>query len=400
MGCRPLLLELIAWAIALPISGSLVIFLAETTFGIPSAHSRKRSTPTVVRVVLLMPAHNEAGSIAMIIAKLGPILSESVSLLVVADNCTDATAQIARDAGATVIERTDALQRGKGFALAFGRDHLRADPPDCVIVFDADCESEPASIVALAAEAMARNAPVQACYLMQPDRTATPMVQISNFAFWLKNRVRQRGSARLGAAAILTGTGMAFPYALFAEARLATSNIVEDLGLGIDLTKAGFPPVYLDQAKVWSAAAGHDDTLAQRTRWEHGFIAMARRHGLGSIGYALRHGNWKIAMLGAHLLVPPLTLLMTTGVVALVILAALCWLGGPLAPLWLLSALLTGAILAIFVAWAKEGQPWLAPKTLLMLPFYVAWKIPVFLKLVRAPQTQWNRTERSGQDID
>lgn len=392
--------DLIAWAIALPPAISLVIFLAETSFGLPSVRKPTRVTNELARIVLLMPAHDEARSIAEIIGKLTPILSDSISLLVVADNCSDATAQIARDAGAKVIERNDAARRGKGFALAFGRDHLRADPPACVIVFDADCESDPASIAALAAEALARNAPVQACYLMQADRATSPMVQISNFAFWLKNRVRQRGSARLGAAAILTGTGMAFPWALFADARLATSNIVEDLGLGIDLTKAGFPPVYLDQAKVWSAAAGHEDTLAQRTRWEHGFVAMARRHGFGSLGYAVKHGSWKMAMLGAHLLVPPLTMLVTVGAVALLILAALCWAGASPAPFWLLSALMLGAILAILAAWLKEGRPWLAPKTLLMLPFYVAWKIPVFLKLVRAPQTQWNRTERAAQDND
>ena len=60
-------------------------------------------------------------------------------LLVVADNCTDHTAAVARAAGAEVLERRDAERRGKGYALAAGVDTLRAGPPDVVVIVDADC---------------------------------------------------------------------------------------------------------------------------------------------------------------------------------------------------------------------------------------------------------------------
>lgn len=58
----------------------------------------------------------------------------------VADNCTDDTARLASAAGAEVIERHDALLRGKGYALDFGVRHLAQQPPDVVIVVDADCQ--------------------------------------------------------------------------------------------------------------------------------------------------------------------------------------------------------------------------------------------------------------------
>ena len=60
-------------------------------------------------------------------------------LLVVADNCTDDTAAVAAAAGAEVIARNDPEKIGKGYALEWGLQHLSADPPDIVIVIDADC---------------------------------------------------------------------------------------------------------------------------------------------------------------------------------------------------------------------------------------------------------------------
>ena len=98
-----------------------------------------------------------------------------------------------------------------------------------MIIFDADCETASASIRDLSRHSLKLGLPVQARYVMRADRTASPILQISNFAFWLKNAVRQRGINRMGGAALLTGTGMAFPWTLFEKLPLATSKIVEDL---------------------------------------------------------------------------------------------------------------------------------------------------------------------------
>ena len=226
------MIALLSWAVAAPPILALAIFLAETLLGTvrlkPRSLSGKHPTTTI-----LMPAHNEALIIEETIERLVPLLSENVRLLVVADNCSDATAQLVRQAGQDVIERTDPARRGKGYALAFGRDHLKLDPPECVIVFDADCQTDAESIAALAKVCVAEDVVVQARYILEPDLSVSPKVQISNFAFWVKNVVRQRGAHRLGGAAILVGTGMAFPWHIFANAPLATANIVEDLALGI-----------------------------------------------------------------------------------------------------------------------------------------------------------------------
>ena len=80
------------------------------------------------RVAVLVPAHNESVNVLPTIACLRRQLGARDRLLVIADNCQDDTAELARAAGAEVVERQHAELRGKGYALAFGVDHLRAAP--------------------------------------------------------------------------------------------------------------------------------------------------------------------------------------------------------------------------------------------------------------------------------
>ena len=104
-------------------------------------------------LVVLMPAHDEAEIIESMVTQALRVMPAGARLLVVADNCKDDTAARARSAGAEVIERTNLELRGKGYALAHGVDHMRAAPPDVVVVFDADCVAAPGSLAAIAIEA-------------------------------------------------------------------------------------------------------------------------------------------------------------------------------------------------------------------------------------------------------
>jgi cellulose synthase/poly-beta-1,6-N-acetylglucosamine synthase-like glycosyltransferase len=391
------MITFLAWCLAIPPIISLTLFSLECLLGL----AREKPVSAgggAPKTLLLMPAHNESATIAETLKRLKPILQDQLGLLVVADNCSDDTADIARAHGVDVIERIAPDARGKGYALAFGRDHLQKMPaenrPECIIVFDADCESDARSMAILSEYCITRDVVVQAHYVLAADRQAKPMVQISNFAFWMKNVIRQRGGKRLGAAALLTGTGMAFPWPLFAKLPLATSNIVEDLGLGIYLTHMGKAPVYLDQAVVQSVAASEQATLGQRTRWEHGFIAMARQHGIKALFEGMKRGNRKLFQLGLHLMVPPLAMLFAAAGAALIAIAALAFLSGNLYPFGALLLSLTLAALAVVFAWYLGGRPWLSPGAFLKLPFYMLWKIPVFLRLVRGDNPGWNRTER------
>ena len=330
-----------------------------------------------------MPAHNEESTIGGVLEKLKDILNGRVRLLVVADNCTDETARIVRSCGYDVIERQNVSARGKGYALDFGREFLRQDPPECVVIFDADCETDSASIRDLSRHSLKLGLPVQARYVMRADRTASPIVQISNFAFWLKNAVRQGGVNRMGGAALLTGTGMAFPWTLFEKLPLATSNIVEDLALSIYLTETGSASVYLDQALVTSAAAGQQATLSQRTRWEHGFLAMAREYSLKALWQGVTGFNRKLFQLGLHLTVAPITFLFSVSAMVAVVTGMIGIFTENYMPFLSIAVMLLIATFTVFAAWVSGGKNWLAGQVLRKLPLYILWKVPVYLKLVK-----------------
>src|SRR3546814_77955 len=155
-----------------------------------------------------------AAGIAATVEALSAV-APGAQILVVADNCDDATAAEARKAGADVVERHDPDRRGKGFALAFGREELAGSPPDVVIVVDADCRLGDGSAERLAARAMVGGRAVQAANLLTAGKDASPLVAVSNFAMLVKNIIRARGLVRLGGGALLFGTGMAFSWSLF-----------------------------------------------------------------------------------------------------------------------------------------------------------------------------------------
>ena len=390
------LLTAFAWLLVLVIALPLAVLAMELVAGLWPAR-RKPSSVSDCMAAVLIPAHDEAGGIGGTLAALREVAPPGTRILVVADNCSDQTAQLARENGAEVVERRDPARRGKGFALACGRDHLAANnPPQVVIVLDADCRLAPGSIAALCRDALARNVPAQAINLISPDPEAAPMVQISSFAMVVKNLFRSRGMQRLGGAALLTGTGMAFPWPLFARADLATGSIVEDLSLGIEMTRAGRAPYLVEDAHVRSAPAAMRDALQQRQRWEHGFLDTLKRRALPVLADGLKRGSLRDVLLGLHLLVPPLALLLTFAAVVLAVLFAFSLIGASILPLIALGGLLALALSLVAIAWVIGGRPFLAGRALLRAPFYILWKLPIYAGFLKKPQASWTRTPRQN----
>ena len=372
-----------------------LFFLVEVLAGLPGLRpARFEASPA--SAVIVVPAHHEAEVIGETLRLLKSSLSPGMRVLVIADNCTDSTAEVARAMGVDVLERNDTERRGKGFALAFAADHLRSDPPDIFVVMDADCAIDRPSLQALVEGAHAAGGPAQAVNLLRPDRSAPPLVQLSNFAFVLKNLVRQRGLQRLAGRVHLTGTGMAMPFELFHISGDTRSSIVEDLALGLDLADAGHPPKLIGNAFVWSGSASEQGTLVQRRRWEGGFLATALRQGPKEAWHGLVRGKPRAILAGLDLMVPPLALFALLNVAALLIAAALVFVSGAAWwPVIVQLVLLALALVAVLVAWAREGRDFISLGVLARLPLYVLWKVPMYLGLARrGTPKEWLRTGR------
>ncbi|RYF47234.1 MAG: glycosyltransferase, partial [Comamonadaceae bacterium] len=173
------------------------------------------------RYVVLMPAHDEADIIEAAVKQTLLSIGGQGRLLVIADNCVDATATLARAAGAQVVERHHASERGKGFALAYGVAQLADDPPDVVVILDADCKAEAGAIDLLVAQAQSRLRPIQGRYDMLPPHGAGLKQRMAAFAWDFRSRIRAEGFRRVGLPCQLMGSGMAFPWSLMQRVSLA-----------------------------------------------------------------------------------------------------------------------------------------------------------------------------------
>lgn len=364
-----------------------------------AGRARAPAFPAAVRprLAVLMPAHDEALLIQRSVAAVLPQLQPGDRLLVVADNCSDDTAALARAAGAEVIERKDAQRRGKGYALDFGRSHLAADAPELVIILDADCEPGELALQRLAETCAASGRPTQALYLMRAPAGAGLKLRIAEFAWRVKNRLRPAGWAALGLPCQLMGSGMAFAWRDLAAIELASGHLVEDLKMGLDLCRLGRPPLFCPQAQVVSDFPVSEEGLAsQRTRWEHGHLGVILAEVPRLLAESVRRGDRALLALTLDLLVPPLALLTLLVLLALSLAGFWLLLGGQGAPLALAFVLALAMGGTVLLAWWRCGRDLLALGTLLYTPVYVLKKIPLYLGFVVKRQVEWVRSRRDA----
>lgn len=361
-------------------------------WGAPLLDVNIKSTP---RVAVLIPARNESAGLATMLNALLPELPSNAQAIVIADNCSDATAQIARELGVTVLERNDSARIGKSYALAYGIAYLAANPPEVVICLDADCFTTAGTLAHLACVAYATGRPVQAVYLLDAPPHARPTQLVSAFAFRVKNLVRPSGLARLRSACMLTGSGMAFPWAVLYSVPLVSDKLAEDVWLTIELA-AQNQYVLLDaEARVFgtmpTSARG---AQAQRTRWEHGHLENIL-HGVPLlIRAAWQQKKLAPLELMLDLAVPPLSLLLIIWLLVFCAGLGSSVLGAGNLPLAMSS--LAGLLLisAIAAAWSKYGREQIPLTVLFSVPLYVLFKLPLYGAFLVRRQHLWERSER------
>jgi len=387
------------------LSGSVIaavpvaIFLFETIAAMSVGKRALEPAPnqtTRDRVGVLIPAHDEEDTLPAMILKIRPQLRDGDRLLVVADNCSDGTAVLAEGLGAEVVVRTDPANRGKGFALDCGIRHFAGDPPEIVVVIDADCALSDLAIDRLAETCRATNRPVQALYLMLSGPGATQATRFREFACRVKNWIRPRGLSLVGLPCQLMGTGMAFPWELIAGANLATGALVEDLKLGLELAAEGHPPVFCPAAVVTSEFPATDEgSRSQRLRWEQGHLGLIAAEIPGFLANAIRRRNVNLLVLALDAAVPPLSLLSMT-VVFFLLLGAGAWRMGMGSTAFVISLIaIIGLTVATISCWLKVGRDLLPPMSAFSIAGAILTKIPFYCRiLIQRNRSGWVRTDR------
>ncbi len=347
------------------------------------------------RVAVVVPAHDESRAITRTVETIVTQMPPGGRLLVVADNCTDNTADLAAAAGAEVVVRRDARRIGKGYALDHGTRALRSDPPDVVVFIDADCRVEANALGTLAERCAMTGHPVQARYAMLSPPSAGPIDRLSRFAWLVKNDMRPSGAANMGWPCQLMGTGMALPWDLVCRVDLANGHLAEDQKLGADLALVGRAPIFCREALVTSRfPVGRDGRRTQRTRWEHGHLAVMQAYIPPLIAAAVRTRSPALLAFALDLCVPPLSLLAlllaSTELLNLLLLVTT----GAGGLFWISSisiALLTGSLA---LAWRRGGRAVVSLRDLCMTPAYCFGRIPSLLRFFVRRQVEWIRTDR------
>lgn len=389
------LLVVLSILLAIPV---LVLFIQAVMASTAPVTRINKTRADRVKIVVLVPAHNEESVISETIIALKAQLREGDRLVVIADNCSDDTAAIAIDLDAEVVNRTDEEKRGKGYALDFGINHIKQDdkPPEVVVVIDADCIVLEDCLDGLATQCIQTGRPAQAVYLMKSDSDKLGQ-KIAEFAWIVKNQVRSLGYFNLGLPCQLTGTGMAFPYHLIVEADLANADLVEDMKLGIDMARKGHSPLLCPGATVLSRFPSEERGISsQRTRWEHGHLGTILSDGPSLLTLAIKKSDFKLLAMALDLMVPPLALLSILLTVALALSGIFYLLSDNNLPF--LINLGAGILFTLSVLLALKGfaRHVLSLKDLLGVPVYIARKIPLYFRFLTRRQKDWIRTDRDG----
>jgi cellulose synthase/poly-beta-1,6-N-acetylglucosamine synthase-like glycosyltransferase len=352
--------------------------------------------PRSRRIAVLIPAHNESAGLQPTLEDVKSQICESDRLIVVADNCTDDTAEVAARLGAEVTVRHDLTKIGKGYALDWGLSFLTDNPPYIVIIIDADCRLQAGTIDRLAEVCANTQQPVQSLYLMTAPEGSAINHQVAEFAWRVKNLVRPLGLNALGLPSQLVGSGMAFPWKVIAAADLSSGSIVEDLKLGLELAAAGHPAVFCPQALITSTfPASADGTQQQRQRWEHGHVALILTRAPALFYQAVRRKDIRLLALVLDLLVPPLSLLGIL-LIAMTALAGLAALLG-MSPMALILSVtcLVGTLAATMLAWFTHGRDLLPQHSLGLILSYVLSKIPIYSGAAFGRRvSRWIRADR------
>lgn len=391
-------LEIILSGLVFVLLVPVTVLFVQVLMALPAHRHSAMPTGRRPSVAVVVPAHDEASGIADTLATIVRQLVTGDRLIVVADNCTDETAVVARASCADVIERKDEKRRGKGYALDFAVRFLARDPPEVVIIIDADCIVGSETIDRLARVCTGTARPVQALYLTHSAEGARLNTRIAEFACLVKNMVRPLGSQRLRLPCQLMGTGMALPWLAISTTNLASGHIVEDLLLGVDLARTGLPPQFCPEATIKSLFPTSTEGLrSQRARWEHGHLGMVIDYAPRLLIEAIATGNWMSMALVIDMCVPPLALLTLLVVTVSACSTALLALTGIARPFSL--AVVTLALLssAVFLSWWRFGRKVIPPSGLLHVPAYVVGKIPLYAMFLRRRQVEWIRSKREAQ---
>ncbi len=350
---------------------------------------------------LLVPAHDEAAGIGRTLATIGRLdyPSELFECHVVADNCTDETADVVRACGYEAHERTDTERPGKGFALNWLIARLadRGDLRDVVVVIDADTDVDPGMLAAFDAAFRQGATAAQGRYLVRdPHASAATSIRLAALA--CRHHLRSLGRVRLGGSCGLFGNGMAFRRATVAH-RPWSNHLVEDAEFQLELLLDGVHVRYVPGAQVVAEMPVElDQSASQHARWERGRSDLVRGFVPRLVRRAVRADRLACADAIADLALPPLSVLVAANTALFAAAAPLSLRSRGAGVAAIVAAANVGVLVAHTIAglWSVEADR-THYAALRSAPTAAIWKSRLWWNSLTADHVAWTRTTRNTE---
>ncbi len=396
-------LVLVANLVVLPYF--LILFLISLSGLLKGTLSRQTADGTAnSRFLIIVPAHDEEVGIAETVKScLGfDYPKDRYDLTVIADNCTDSTAAIARQAGATVVERSDPVKKSKGYAIEYLFESLqetgRFDDYTAYVIIDADTIAEPNLLSAFDKALSDGHDWLQAYYTVSnPDDSWR--TRLMTYAFSLVNGVALFGQNAIGLSAGFRGNGMCFSTEGLRRFPFRVYGLVEDIEYSWELRIAGESVTFVPETSVSGkmVASSGKAATSQRKRWEYGRSEL-KKSKAGPLWRSSRLGI--LAKLGSllELTMPTMVALaaiylVLTGLNTLTMLTIARPENPPLFSLLILFQVMMtlGVVLYGMSPFLVMHVPWRYSLTLAFFPAYALWKI---IAIGGGKPKEWVRTAR------
>lgn len=311
--------------------GTCAFFLYQLAVSMVAIKTHKLPKQSVTghhRFAALIAARNEEPVIANLIESIRKqeYPDGMIEVIVIADNCTDHTADVARQAGAIVYERFNHAEIGKGYVLKFAFEHIFAerDVYDAFCVFDADNLVDK-NFFAEMNRALCEGAKVAQGYRDIKNPFDTWVSGCHAIYYWMQNRFSNYARSCLGLSASINGTGFMIEANHVRTHGYDVSTLTEDLEYTMQTVILGERVQWVPAALVYDEQPlTQRQSMVQRTRWTNGFVQCLGKY-IGPMfqGFLKRPNLVKFDML-MFLLTLPITLV---GVASSFVYIALTLLG-------------------------------------------------------------------------
>lgn len=343
----------------------------------------------LAKLMVIVPSHNEELSIARCIASLEAACGSAANIIVIAHNCTDATAEIARKAGARVEIVNDPSLAGKGHALNHGFGFAFGEcGAEAVMIVDAD-STVSSNIVAEVSKRLALS-PVVQCRYQVRNHSASWRAGLTSLAFLGINVIRPRGRDRLGLSCGIFGNGFAMRKDVLDDVAYDAHSIVEDMEFHLALVSRGYRVRFITEACVFGDMPLSAATSAsQHSRWEGGRLRL-----LSDWGPRLLREVFKGRLSLAEPLIDLLGLPLALEVFSLMVLLLF---PTPQTRLYVLAAL-SIVLLHLGVIIHESPNRGESVRNLLLAPVYLLGRVTRVSSVLRASSksAKWVRTTRDA----